>query len=143
MRKFLKRALLKIGLYYPLIHLRQFPTICRWVMCGCPSPPPHLIKLHVVRSYSKQFRLSKFIETGTYLGETAEWMSRAGFDVITIELSSELHRWAKERLRRYANLELILGDSAQLLPELLSRLNEPACFWLDAHYSGGKTAKGK
>lgn len=105
--------------------------------------PPHLIKLYVVRSYSKQFRLSEFIETGTHLGETTEWMAREGFDVITIELSGELYSLAKERLKRYANVQLILGDSAQLLPELLSRLNEPACFWLDAHYSGGETAKGK
>ncbi len=54
----------------------------------------------------------------------------------------ELHQRARARLKRYSNVKLIQGDSAALLPDLLAGLSEPAGFWLDAHFSGGETARG-
>ena len=35
------------------------------------------------------------------------------------------------------------GDSQSLLPTILEKINEPAFFWLDAHYSGGETSFAK
>ena len=35
------------------------------------------------------------------------------------------------------------GDSIDVLPEILAKIEQPCLFWLDAHYSGGVTAKGK
>jgi len=35
------------------------------------------------------------------------------------------------------------GDSTDILPEILVKIEQPCLFWLDAHYSGGVTAKGK
>jgi hypothetical protein len=37
----------------------------------------------------------------------------------------------------------LYGDSAEVLPAILENIDEPALFWLDAHYSGTKTAHGK
>jgi hypothetical protein len=34
------------------------------------------------------------------------------------------------------------GDSERRLPEVLAALDEPALFWLDAHYSADDTARG-
>ena len=34
------------------------------------------------------------------------------------------------------------GESSGLLPQILAAIGEPVVFWLDAHYSGGVTAKG-
>jgi hypothetical protein len=39
-------------------------------------------------------------------------------------------------------VELIQGDSGKVLSGLVERLNGPALFWLDGHYSGGETALG-
>jgi hypothetical protein len=62
--------------------------------------------------------------------------------IITIELSPDLHAAAKRRFAKVSNVRCLVGDSAILLPSLLSQTNEPCLFWLDAHYSAGATAKG-
>jgi hypothetical protein len=36
----------------------------------------------------------------------------------------------------------VCGDSAVLLPRVLTGLTGPALFWLDGHYSGPGTARG-
>lgn len=143
MRQAVKALLCRIALYYPLMHVRSMVPVFTWLLSGCPSPPPHLVKLRVVWRYCHRFGLRKFIETGTHVGETAEWMARKGIDVISIELSDRLYRIARARLQRYRNVTLIQGDSARVLPNLLAGLSEPACFWLDAHFSGAGTAKGE
>jgi hypothetical protein len=78
-----------------------------------------------------------FVETGTYVGTTLDAVCQEGiFDQLySIELSRELHRQAKERFGEVANL--ILGDSAQILPRLCSSIVSPAFFWLDAHWCEG------
>ena len=39
-------------------------------------------------------------------------------------------------------LKLICGDSSEVLKDVLSELDEPACFWLDAHAGAPKYARG-
>lgn len=141
MRRVVKKLFCRIGLWYPLVHLRQFGAVSQWMLSGCPSPPPHLVKLRVVWHCCKQFGVRIFVETGTHVGETTEWMARKGIEVISIELSDRLYQVARTRLQRYRNVTLVHGDSARVLPDLLARLSEPACFWLDAHFSGGGTAR--
>ncbi len=138
----LATVLRETGLWYPIYHLRQARHVVSWVRSGCPSPPPHLVKLHIVRSYCRRFGTRTFIETGTHVGETTEWMARTGIDVVGIELSHVLYERARARLARYRNVKLVLGDSSQVLPDVLSGVTNPACFWLDAHFSGEGTARG-
>jgi hypothetical protein len=81
-----------------------------------------------------------FIETGTYRGATAEWASRQFDSVHSIELAEPLYREALENLGSISNLELHLGDTRSILPDLIRDLSAPAVIWLDAHWSGGKTS---
>ena len=62
--------------------------------------------------------------------------------VQTIELDPQLARIARDRLAVYSNVIVHEGDSSVLLREVLSQVGESAIFWLDAHYSGGRTARG-
>jgi hypothetical protein len=39
-------------------------------------------------------------------------------------------------------VELRLGDCAVMLPTVLAEIQEPAVYWLDAHYSAGITGRG-
>jgi hypothetical protein len=104
-------------------------------------PPPHVVKVRTVREYAERFRLRVLVETGTFEGEMPRKVC-ADFDRIhTIELDPALAAQAAERLRRWAHIEVLVGNSAERLPEVLGRLREPALFWLDGHYSGGKTAR--
>ena len=87
--------------------------------------------------------ISVFIETGTHLGQTAEAMAPHVARCVTVELDSALYEEAKRRLIDLANVEILHGDSSDVLPAILRTIHAPALFWLDAHYSGGRTAKGK
>jgi len=63
--------------------------------------------------------------------------------IYSIELSDKLHLAARERFAKDAHVSLICGDSGEELARLVKHLSCRALFWLDAHYSGGETAKGK
>ena len=53
-----------------------------------------------------------------------------------------MHANAAYRARHEHNVQLLVGDSASVLPGILATLHEPALFWLDAHYSGTGTTLG-
>lgn len=99
-------------------------------------------------TYLKQLQLefdaSVFVETGTYLGDTAFSLSSVFNKVISIELSEELYAKACERFRNVANITLLKGDSPEQLRRALQLSGtERTIVWLDAHYSGEGTAKAQ
>jgi hypothetical protein len=141
-RRQLKRLLLRSGLYYPLNLAKAIPDIMHWLKSGCTGSAPHPIKMMVVMSYLKRFDSDRFVETGTSLGETLGYVSRTGVQCTSIELSKELHAYAAARFNKYKNINLLQGDSAQRLPEILEGIGTPTLFWLDGHYSGAQTAHG-
>jgi hypothetical protein len=122
--------------------LRQARSVKQWEESGRPGLPPFRFKAQVLREYAMRHRLRRMVETGTFQGDMA-FALRDVFDSIeTIELGPHLHALAEQRFRRFPQICCLLGDSAACLPKVLARLHEPALFWLDAHYSGGETAKG-
>ncbi|MBU1349518.1 hypothetical protein KJ978_03525 [Patescibacteria group bacterium] len=113
-----------------------------WYFKGKPVPPPHLIKQEVVKKYSEKFAIKIFIETGTYLGEMIDAVKEKFEKVISIELDKKLFYKAKNKFSTNNHIEIINGDSAKVLFEILTKIEKPTLFWLDGHYSGGTTAKG-
>ncbi|NJN82617.1 MAG: hypothetical protein HC802_10340 [Caldilineaceae bacterium] len=84
-----------------------------------------------------------FVETGTFLGDMVAGV-RGSFDqVISIELDDDLYEQARVRFQKDSAIRIIRGDSAEVLPEILSTLNASTLFWLDGHYSGPGTAMGR
>jgi len=83
-----------------------------------------------------------FIETGSCLGEGIAAAVKAGFPVIySIEISEKYYKHCLERFKENSQVNLILGDSSEKLKEVLSKIDAPATFWLDAHDSEGKTCQ--
>jgi hypothetical protein len=39
MRQAVKTLLCRIGLWYPVVHVRKFGAVWNWILSGCPSPP--------------------------------------------------------------------------------------------------------
>lgn len=113
-----------------------------WGLSGRPVPPPGLFKARTVRKYAKRYGLRCLVETGTYRGNMIGRLKRDFDQIYSIELSMELHEAARRRFAKERRIHLIHGDSGEQLPHLLRRLTRPALFWLDAHYSGGETARG-
>ena len=80
-----------------------------------------------------------FVETGTYHGSTARWASTHFDRVVTVERAPSLYDQAISRSAGHDNIEFVLGDSREVLAELLPKLPDRAVFWLDGHWSGGET----
>ena len=105
--------------------------------------PPHIIKEKIIKFYQKKFGLGILIETGTYEGEMIDALKNKFKYIFSIELNPFLARKAKEKFSRFKKIKIIQGDSGKELPKILKKISVPSLFWLDAHYSGGKTSKGK
>ena len=80
-----------------------------------------------------------FVETGTLFGYTTIHASNWFENVHSIELSEELfnelpHEWAEKR-----GIKFYRGSSQEKLPEILSKLQGPTVYFLDAHWSGDET----
>lgn len=114
-----------------------------WQKNGCPNPPPHYAKQLIISEYQKKYKYSTLIETGTYMGDMVEAQKNNFKKIISIELGEDLYNDAKNRFKENKNILIVKGDSGNVLPSILSDLNEPAIFWLDGHYSAGITAKGE
>lgn len=103
----------------------------------------HLVKQKHLISLAKKNNLKTLVETGTYLGDML-FMLDEYFDVLySIELSDFYYQKAKKRFSKNKKIRLLHGDSSEELANVVEQLNEPTLFWLDGHYSGGKTALGK
>jgi hypothetical protein len=126
----------------PLAILRHNAQILGWVSHGCPVPPPPAVKRRILAAYQQKHDLQVFIETGTFKGDTLDEMAGRVKRAISIELSDEFHARARKRFEGRKNIELLHGDSGDVLPPLVASLREPALFWLDGHYSAGDTAHG-
>lgn len=113
-----------------------------WIGIGKPVPPPAAFKHRLLRRYARHFSPKVFVETGTYLGDTVFVLRDIFPRMYSIELSLPLAARARERFARRRSISILVGDSAAVLPSVLSEITERALFWLDGHYSGGITAKG-
>lgn len=90
----------------------------------------------------REFSCETFVETGTYLGDTVEAMRHHFTKVLSVELSPELFAQNQQRFKHVKNVWLWCGDSGQMLAGMLPHIQGKALFWLDGHYSGGRTARG-
>ena len=85
-----------------------------------------------------RFGCNIFIETGT--GQAVGLSYAVSFPfkkLYSIEIIPELHTYSKN-LVKSARAELILGESVEVLNQILSTINpeDRILFWLDAHFPG-------
>lgn len=117
-------------------------NILKWKLRGKPLPPPHAVKVDVISNAARKFGCKTLVETGTYLGDMIA-RSRHLFErLYTIEVDPQLYQKARTRFENDSAISVLLGDSKNELPKILSQLTTPAIFWLDGHYSGGCTGRG-
>ncbi len=115
--------------------------IRRWAERGRSKLPLQPYKHKIIKMYAKKYSINILIETGTYLGNTIEALRKKFKEIYSIELSKALYLKAKQKFINYKQINIILGDSSEKLPKILSNIDSPCLFWLDAHYSGGNTSK--
>lgn len=92
----------------------------------------------------RMFRNEVFVESGSNRGDGVQMAINSGFfKVYSIELDRDLYQFCQTRFMDNPNVHIFQGDSGAILYEVIKEINTPITFWLDGHYSGGKTAKGK
>ncbi len=62
--------------------------------------------------------------------------------IYSIELSPVYYQYCRYLFRNFPKVHLLEGDSAKQFDLILDKIDAPATFWLDAHCSGGNTARG-
>ena len=114
----------------------------KWLSRQEELPMPHYGKQLVVAEYGRLFNTPVLVETGTYNGQMVMAMLERFKQIYSIELNATLHANAQHRFSKHRHIHIFHGSSDQILPLVLSSIDQACLFWLDAHYSGGKTAKG-
>jgi hypothetical protein len=134
----------RLGILNVLEFIRRIRSIFKWFSNGCYGVIPQPLKRKFIYTYLKKYNIRYFVETGTHEGDTLAYVA---FDKkiksLSIELSDYYYEKASKRFKKYDNVQLFKGDSGVLITKIISELEHPAVFWLDGHYSGGKTAKGE
>jgi len=137
-RKLLQRTPL-YGLYKALGH---YPDYWYWKLRGEPVRSPHLLKQRTVQEYAQKYGLRTLVETGTYYGEMVAAMKNRFDRIYSIEYNHQLAQRATKKFSRYSHIQILEGDSQQVIPEVLKSLTAPALFWLDAGYYGWAGLQG-
>ena len=132
LRKLLRRTPW-YGFYKRLGH---YPDYWYWQLRGKPVRAPHLLKQRTVREYGKRYGLRVLIETGTYYGEMISAVRNSFDRIYSVEFDPALAQRAVRKFARDSKIQILEGDSQQVLPALLKSLAHPALFWLDAGYYG-------
>lgn len=99
---------------------------------------------HLVRELQEHLKCAVFVETGTFRGDSLEIAQPYFSRCLSIELSPEHHAAAHKRFEKTANVEVLLGNSADVLyvhKPVLSK--QPIFFWLDAHWCVAENTAGQ
>ena len=129
------------GCYRKLLLRKIRPDYLIWKKSKYAPPSPQKVKNLVLERYTNP----KFVwvESGTYLGDTAKYLSGISQKVFTIEPDHKLCDFATHRLAKFENIKVVHGTSEEKLPEIISTLRGSVGLWLDGHYSGDITYLGK
>ena len=138
----IKKVLRRTPLVFVARAARSRAAIRRWEALGRPLPPPPAFKQSVVRMYGKRFGLHTLVETGTYQAEMVTAQQKNFQRIVSIELDQDLVHRADALFAGMSHISILQGDSSQILPGVVAEITAPCVFWLDAHYSGGITARG-
>ncbi|HMK24624.1 MAG TPA: hypothetical protein VK483_01240 [Chitinophagaceae bacterium] len=129
----MKEVLKKITPIYYLYHrfLKLRSKIKDWLII-----PSYETKRKIIINISGRYNCNEvFLETGTFLGDTVASLKNYFSKLISIELSKDLATKAQIRFQGESKIQIVQGDSAKQLSEILRLISTPVVFWLDGHYS--------
>lgn len=94
----------------------------------------NLLAAQVLRLRDK-YNLSTFVELGTCLGSTTRWAAVNFEKVITIEINPSFAAIAEERFLGLRNIELIVGDTVEVLPYIINKIPKNSFVFIDSHWT--------
>lgn len=97
----------------------------------------------IVFGYLHRFSIDTFVETGTYGGGGICNAMPQAKEIYSIELDEERYLNARRMFERFHNIHIIQGDSGEMLPEIMPKLEGRCLFWLDAHYGSDEVSESE
>ena len=104
------------------------------------APSPNIFKMKTLSRFADPKGI--WIETGTYMGGTCEYLAKRYSKVISIEPSDYFYGFASARLKKFSNVTVLNGTSEELFEHSLVSVFPHANIWLDGHFSEGETFLG-
>ena len=103
------------------------------------------LDLNLVKNLKKVLPLDIFVETGTFEGETIEYVKDLFSEIHSVELAEEYYSRVKNRFQSNSDIHLYLDSSEKFLKKIHPVLKEKSVlYWLDAHWCvADKTAGEK
>jgi hypothetical protein len=132
----LRRALRRTPIFGVWRSLGLLPDYWYWRLRGRPQRTPRYLKQKTVLQYAREFDLRILVEAGTYFGDMIAGTHRSFRDIYSVELEDWLYERARRRFAGLKHVRLLHGSSGELVPEVVSQIDAPALFWLDAGYYG-------
>lgn len=102
------------------------------------APPP--LRRSVLRRYGGENRV--WLESGTYLGDTAAYLATFAHHVYTAEPDVNLASYAHKRFGDDTSVTVLQMTGAKAIEVVAERYTGAISFWLDGHYSGPDTFQG-
>jgi hypothetical protein len=106
----------------------------------------HLTKIEldkiILQTPLKSNPFQVFIETGTYRGETIFHMESFFDSLHTIEINENLYNTCKAQYDG-DKIAFYLGNSSNILPQILPLVKGNVIFFLDGHWSSKDTGRGE
>lgn len=82
----------------------------------------------------KYFKNDILVETGSQVGKAISMALNYGFkEIHSIEINPSCYEICKKKFAKQENVYLYLGDSVDVLPVVLEKINQKTTFLLDAH----------
>lgn len=98
----------------------------------------------LVRELRRHLHCTRFVETGTFRGDSLEIAQALFAHCLSIELSPEYHEAARQRFAHAPHVNVLLGDSpAVLRAQRAVFTGESTLFWLDAHWCAAENTAGE
>jgi hypothetical protein len=130
----LAAGVLAVGATEPVAPVAPPPAI---------DPPAGHAKREHLLSLVRHRDLRVFVESGTYLGESVEFLRPHMDRIVTVEVEPKLHADADAKFAGDPAIDVRFGDALDLIPAIVRELDQPALIWLDGHFSGGVTGQGE
>lgn len=99
-------------------------------------------KKNALLEFSQAYHCKTLVETGTAAGDMISALNSYFEHVYSIELANNYYRNAVQKFQHIDHIKIYEGDSGQVLKDIIPLLSGNVLFYLDAHYSGGNTARG-
>ena len=124
-----------------LIAFQRIREFVQFLKRNFDAPSPTFIKRKTLVSHS--IENAAWIETGTYMGSTTQFLAKRYPKVTTIEPSEYFYKFSESRLKRNRNVVTLFGSSEDQFECALIGEQRDVNIWLDGHFSEGGTFLGE